>query len=66
MEVNLPFTLRIIVDHPKTLRIISLPNLNLIGHFFHKNRVELILKFGGELFPPPSYRHSYPCLQSPV
>ena len=50
-----------ILDHPKKLMIIPLPNPNAIYHLFHKTMVGLVFKLSGELFPLPSYRHSYPC-----
>ena len=46
------FTSQIIVNHLKKLRMIHLPNPNLIYHFFNENKVDLAFKFGEELFPP--------------
>ena len=60
MEVDLTFSLRIHVDHPKKFRMIPLLNSNHIYRLFHENRVDLVFNFGGELFPPLSHLHLYP------
>ena len=65
-QVDLALTYRIIMDDPNKLRMILLSNPNLIYHFFHENRVDLVFNFSGELFPPPSHCLSYPCFPSCV
>ena len=64
--VNPTFTFQILVLRPNKLRMICLPNLSLIYHFFHENRVDLMFTFGRELFPPLSHRHLYPCFRTQV
>ena len=55
-KVYLTFTPPIIVGHPKKLRMIPLSNSNLTNNLFHKNRVDLVFKFGGNLFHVFSHR----------